>query len=159
MEAAVVVPMEVEAEAASTVAVEAADSMEAVAAVFTAEAAERIAAAVVCTAAAEHRVTLLAAWAPMDAAAAVMRRVDTAAEHMAAGVPTGVRVQWRLRWRPLLRSERKPGRRKLVDERAERRYGIECGAFEFIERTLVGLAGGTRSDARECGWQLAFLRG
>lgn len=72
MEAAVVVPMEVEAEAASTVAVEA---------VFTAEAAERIAAA-------EHRVTLLAAWAPMDAAAAVMRRVDTAAEHMAVGVPT-----------------------------------------------------------------------
>ena len=89
MEAAVVVPMEVEAEAASTVAVEAADSMEAVAEVFTAEAAERIAAAVVaCTAAAEHRVTLLAAWAPMDAAAAVMRRVDTAAEHMAVGVPT-----------------------------------------------------------------------
>ena len=71
MEAAVVVPMEVEAEAASTVAVEAADSMEAVAEVFTAEAAERIAAA-------EHRVTLLAAWAPMDAAA----------EHMAVGVPT-----------------------------------------------------------------------
>ena len=87
MEAAVVVPMEVEAEAASTVAVvEAADSMEAVAGVM---AAERIAAAVVaCTAAAEHRVTLRAAWAPMDAAAAVMRRVDTAAEHMAVGVPT-----------------------------------------------------------------------
>lgn len=75
MEAAVVVPMEVEAEAASTV------EAVAVAEVFTAEAAERIAAA-------EHRVTLLAAWAPMDAAAAVMRRVDTAAEHMAAGVPT-----------------------------------------------------------------------
>lgn len=70
MEAAVVVPMEVEAEAASTVAVEA---------VFTAEAAERIAAA-------EHRVTLLAAWAPMDAAA----------ECTAARVPmecTAVRVR------------------------------------------------------------------
>jgi hypothetical protein len=41
-----------------------------VAAVFTAEAAERIAAvAVVCTAAAVRRVTLLAAWVPMDAAA------------------------------------------------------------------------------------------
>jgi hypothetical protein len=67
---AVVVPME-EAEVASTVAVvEAADSMEAVAEVFTAEAAERIAeVAVVRTAAAGRRVTLLAAWVPMDAAA------------------------------------------------------------------------------------------
>ena len=66
-----VVPMEVEAEVASTVVVVAADSMEAVAVVFTAEAAERIAAVVVvCTAAADRRVTLLAAWVPMDAAAA-----------------------------------------------------------------------------------------
>lgn len=73
MEAAVVVPMEVEAEAASTV------EAVAVAEVFTAEAAERIAAA-------EHRVTLLAAWAPMDAAA----------ECTAARVPmecTAVRVR------------------------------------------------------------------
>jgi hypothetical protein len=68
---AVVVSMEVVAEAASTVAaVVVADFMEAVAEVFTAEAAERIAAvAVVCTAAADRRVTLLAAWVPMDAAA------------------------------------------------------------------------------------------
>jgi hypothetical protein len=70
---AVVVPMEVEAEAASTVAaVVVADFMEAVAEVFTAEAAERIAAVVVVVriAAVAHRVTLLAAWVPMDAAAA-----------------------------------------------------------------------------------------
>jgi KaiC/GvpD/RAD55 family RecA-like ATPase len=69
---AVVVSMEVVAEAASTVAaVVVADSMEAVAEVFTAEAAERIAAvAVVRTAAADRRVTLLAAWVPMDAGAA-----------------------------------------------------------------------------------------
>ena len=60
--AAVVVPMEVEAEAASTVAVVVADFMEAVAEVFTAV-------AVVRTAAADRRVTLLAAWVPMDAAA------------------------------------------------------------------------------------------
>jgi len=69
----VVVPMEVEAEAASTVAaVVVADFMEAVAEVFTAEAAERIAAVavVVRIAAVAHRVTLLAAWVPMDAAAA-----------------------------------------------------------------------------------------
>jgi len=69
---AVVVSMKVVAEAASTVAaaVVVADFMEAVAEVFTAEAAERIAAvAVVCTAAADRRVTLLAAWVPMDAAA------------------------------------------------------------------------------------------
>ena len=66
---AVVVSMEVEAEAASTVAVVVADSMGAVAEVFTAEAAERIAAVVACTAAADRRVTLLAAWVPMDAAA------------------------------------------------------------------------------------------
>ena len=68
---AVVVSMEVGAEAASTVAaVVVADFMEAVAEVFTAEAAERIAAvAVVRTAAAGRRVTLLAAWVPMDAAA------------------------------------------------------------------------------------------
>jgi hypothetical protein len=61
---AVVVPMEVEAEAASTVAAEVvADSMGV--------AAERIAAvAVVRTAAVDRRVTLLAAWVPMDAAAA-----------------------------------------------------------------------------------------
>ncbi len=66
-----VVLMEEEAEVASTVAVvEAADSMEVVAVVFTAEAAGRIAAAVVvCTAAVARRVTLLAAWAPMGAAA------------------------------------------------------------------------------------------
>ena len=49
---AVVVPMEVEAEAASTVA------------------AERIVAVAVRTVAAARRVTLLAAWVPMDAAAA-----------------------------------------------------------------------------------------
>jgi hypothetical protein len=67
---AVVVSMEVGAEAASTVAAVVVDSMEAVAEVFTAEAAERIAAvAVVRTAAAARRVTLLAAWVPMDAAA------------------------------------------------------------------------------------------
>jgi hypothetical protein len=60
----VVVPMEAEAEAASTVV---AGSMEAVAGVM---AAEGIAAeAVVRTAAADRRVTLLAAWVPMDAAA------------------------------------------------------------------------------------------
>ena len=74
---AAVVPMEVEAEVASTVAaVVVADSMEAEAGVM---AAERIAAvavvhtaavAVVRTAAAARRVTLLAAWVPMDAAAA-----------------------------------------------------------------------------------------
>jgi hypothetical protein len=57
---AAVVPMEVEAEVASTVV---ADSMGV--------AAERIAAeAVVRTAAVDRRVTLLAAWVPMDAAAA-----------------------------------------------------------------------------------------
>ncbi|MFY9731905.1 MAG: hypothetical protein WAK24_14970 [Candidatus Acidiferrales bacterium] len=80
---AAVVPMEVEAEAASTVAaVVVADTMEA-------EAAERIAAvAVVRTAAVDRRVILLEAWVRMDAAAAVMRRVDTAAGHMAVGVPT-----------------------------------------------------------------------
>ena len=69
---AVVVSMEVVAEAASTVAaVVVADFMEAVAEVFTAEAAERIAAVavVVRTVAAARRVTLLAAWVPMDAAA------------------------------------------------------------------------------------------
>ena len=71
-----VVPME-EAEVASTVVVEAADSMEAVAEVIAAEAAERIAAAVVGTAAADRPVILLAAWVPMDAAAAA---------HMAARV-------------------------------------------------------------------------
>ena len=55
MVAVVVVPMEVEAEAASTVVEVAADSMEVVAEVFTAEAAERIAAVVVaCTAAADR---------------------------------------------------------------------------------------------------------
>jgi len=71
------VPME-EAEVASTVAVvEAADSTVAVAVVFTAEAAELIAAEVVaCTAAAVRRVTLRAAWAPMDVAAACMAAVD-----------------------------------------------------------------------------------
>ena len=70
---AVVVPMEVEAEAASTVAVVVADSMGAVAEVFTAEAAERIAAVVVaCTAAADRRVTRLEVWARTDAAAACM---------------------------------------------------------------------------------------
>ena len=77
--AAVVVSMAEVEEAASTVAVvEEADSMEAVAVVFTAEAAERTAAAVVaCTAAAVRRVTLRAAWAPMDvAAAACMAAVD-----------------------------------------------------------------------------------
>lgn len=83
---AVVVPMEVEAEVASTVAaVVVADSMEAVAGVM---AAEGIAAAVVVrTAAADRRVTLLAAWVPMDAAAAAC---------MAARVPmvrTAVRVR------------------------------------------------------------------
>jgi len=73
----VAVPME-EAEVASTVAVvEAADSMEAVAVVFTAEVVELIAAEVVaCTAAAVRRVTLRAAWAPMDVAAACMAAVD-----------------------------------------------------------------------------------
>ena len=78
-EAAVAAVSMEEAEVASTVAVvEAADSMEAVAVVFTAEAAERTAAAVVaCTAAAVRRVTLRAAWAPMDvAAAACMAAVD-----------------------------------------------------------------------------------
>jgi hypothetical protein len=78
---AVVVPMEVGAEAASTVAVvEAADSMEAVAEVFTAEAAERIAAVVVaCTAAADRRVTRLEVWARTGAAAAacMAARVQT----------------------------------------------------------------------------------
>jgi hypothetical protein len=71
------VPME-EAEVASTVAVvEEAASMEAVAVVFTAEAAELIAAEVVaCTAAAVRRVTLLAAWVPMDVAAARMAADD-----------------------------------------------------------------------------------
>lgn len=71
---AVVVPMEVEAEAASTVAaVVVADSMEAVAEVFTAEAAEHIAAVVVaCTAAADRRVTRLEVWVPTGAAAARM---------------------------------------------------------------------------------------
>ena len=64
---AVVVPMEVEA-ASTVAAVVVADSMEAVAGVM---AAEGIAAeAVVRTAAADRRVTLLAAWVPMDAAAA-----------------------------------------------------------------------------------------
>src|SRR5580692_7451196 len=63
--------MEVEAEAASTVAVVVADSMGAVAEVFTAEAAERIAAVVVaCTAAADRRVTRLEVWARTGAAAA-----------------------------------------------------------------------------------------
>ena len=63
--------MEVEAEAASTVAAVVADFMEAVAEVFTAEAAERIAAvAVVRTVAADPLVTLLAAWVPMGVAAA-----------------------------------------------------------------------------------------
>jgi hypothetical protein len=78
-EAAVVaVSMAEVEEAASTVAVvEAADSMEAVAVVFMAEAAELIAAEVVaCTAAAVRRVTLRAAWAPMDVAAACMAAVD-----------------------------------------------------------------------------------
>jgi hypothetical protein len=61
---AVVVSMEGVAEAASTVAaVVVADSMEAVAEVFAAV-------AVVRTAAADRRVTLLAAWVPMDAGAA-----------------------------------------------------------------------------------------
>ena len=73
-------------EAASTVAVEAADSMEAVAVVFTAEAAELIAAEVVaCTAAAVRRATLLAAWGPMDVAAACMAaddRMARMAEHV-----------------------------------------------------------------------------
>ena len=71
---AVVVSMEVEAEAASTVV---ADFMEAVAGVM---AAEHIAAG--------RRVARLEAWVRMDAAAAVMRRVDTAAERMAVDVPT-----------------------------------------------------------------------
>ena len=68
--------MEVEAEVASTVVVAVADSMEAVAVME----AERIAAAAL-------RVTLLEAWVRTGAAAAGMRRVVTAAERMAAGVP------------------------------------------------------------------------
>lgn len=81
---AVAVPME-EAEVASTVVVEAADSMEVVAAVFTAEAAERIVAAVVACTAAGRRVTLLAAWVPMGEAAACMvarDRMARTAEHV-----------------------------------------------------------------------------
>ena len=83
----VAVPME---EVASTVAVvEAADSMEAVAVVFTAEAAERTAAAVVaCTAAAVRRVTLRAAWAPMDVAAAACMAADDRMARMAEHVRT-----------------------------------------------------------------------
>ena len=80
--AAVVVPMEVEAEVASTVVAEVvADSMGV--------AAERIAAeAVVRTAAVDRRVTLLAAWVPMDAAAAAC--MAAARVPMA---PTAVRVR------------------------------------------------------------------
>jgi hypothetical protein len=62
--------MEEAVEAASTVAVVEADSMEVVAEVFMAEAVERIAVVVACTAAADRRVIPLAAWVPMDAAAA-----------------------------------------------------------------------------------------
>ena len=69
---AVVVPMEVEAEVASTVAV--------------VEAAERIAAVVVvCTAAADRRVTQLAAWAPMVAAAVACTAARVPMECTAAG--------------------------------------------------------------------------
>lgn len=88
---AAVVPMEVEAEVASTVAaVVVADSMEAVAveriaAVAGVMAAEGIAAeAVVRIAAVDRRATLLAAWVPMDAAAAAC---------MAARVPMARTVE------------------------------------------------------------------
>jgi hypothetical protein len=77
-EAAVVVSMEAVAEVASTVVEEAADSMEAVVAVI----AELIAAAVVCTAV-DRRAAPLEAWVRMAAAAAGMRRADTAAERTA----------------------------------------------------------------------------
>ncbi len=81
-EAAVVVPMEVEAEAASTVAAVGGEVITVEAAErIAAEAAERIAAEAVVRTAAARRVTLLAAWVPMGAAAActAAARVRTAA--------------------------------------------------------------------------------
>jgi hypothetical protein len=89
--AAVAVLME-EAEAASTVAVvEAADSMEVVA--------ERIAAEAVVRTAAARRVTLLAAWVPMDAgaaactAAARVRMAATAVDDHPAPMAERVRME------------------------------------------------------------------
>ena len=67
--------------------------------------------------------------------------------------------EWRIRRSTFEWDEQRPRGRQFVNERAERRRGIECGAFEFFERTHVRLAGGTRSDTCECGWQLAFVFG
>lgn len=101
-----VVPMEVEAEAASTVAaVVVADSMEAVAEVMAAEriaavAAERIAAVAVVRIVAEaaacivaaRLVTLLEAWVPMDAAAAACTAARVPTARTAGRVPMALTV-------------------------------------------------------------------